>query len=74
MEKGIVYPPHVPDVGGGPASIDYFSDETYAILMKKREESLAASPALYSENCVASWPKFKPEIRESSESRYERIP
>jgi len=71
VEKGIVYSP---DAGGSPASIDYFSDENYAILMKKGEESLAAGAALYSENSVASWPKFDTKIRETSESRYEKIP
>lgn len=71
VEKGIVYPP---DARGSPARVDYFSDENYAILMNKGEESLAAGAALYSENFVASWPKFNTKIRETSESRYERIP
>jgi len=74
VKKEKVYPPHAPDAGGGPARVDYFSDETYAMLMRGREESLPASAGLYSENCVASWPKSNPETRETSESRYERTP
>ena len=71
VDKGIVY---TPDAEGSPATVDYFSDENYAILMKKGEESLAAGAALYSGNFGASWPKFNTKIRETSESRYERIP
>ncbi|KAG0639584.1 hypothetical protein HOY80DRAFT_1000883 [Tuber brumale] len=65
VEKGIVY---LPDPRGSPASVDYFSDETYAILMKKREESLAAGAASYSDGCAASCPKLDTEIRDVSDN------
>ncbi|PWW78961.1 hypothetical protein C7212DRAFT_361798 [Tuber magnatum] len=65
VEKGIVYPPN-PTVSA--ASVDYFPEETYAILLKKQEKSLAAGAALYSENYTASWPELNAGIRDMSES------
>ncbi|KAG0136611.1 hypothetical protein HOY82DRAFT_589321 [Tuber indicum] len=69
VESGMVYPP---DPRGSPASADYFSDEAYAILMKKREESLAAGTTLYNDDCTSSWRKLDTEIRDMSDSGIHR--